>query len=200
MKGWLRKLHRYAGLTMLSLWLVQCASGMLMVFHWEIEDALISGPAEPLDIAALGNRIAHIAASRPESQVVSVFATGGSPNRFDVFVENDRGLTDVVRVAGSGTVLSERPADYDFLRAGIIAAAVVLHQSLFAGDAGRLLLGVSGLLLLTNLCVGVLVAWPIRGGWRAACLPPLRGSRQARLYGWHRAIGLWLALPTLVLF
>jgi uncharacterized iron-regulated membrane protein len=42
LKQALRKIHRYLGLT-LSLWAVQALSGMLMVFHWELDDAFIPG-------------------------------------------------------------------------------------------------------------------------------------------------------------
>jgi uncharacterized iron-regulated membrane protein len=198
MKAGLRRLHQYVGLTMLALWLVQCASGVLMVFHWEIGDALVAGPAGPLDTTALGQRIAGIAASRPGWHVTSLFATGGLPGRFDIFIENDLGLTDVLRVTGSGAVLEQRPADYDYVRAGPIAAAVTLHQSLFAGDRGRWFIGLSGLLLVTNLCVGLRLAWPARGRWRSALLPPRVANWPARLYGWHRAIGLWLVVPAVV--
>src|SRR5262249_43066181 len=103
------------------------------------------------------------------------------------------------RVDGAGRILRERPLDHDFANTGLIQAAVILHQSLFAGDTGRSLIGLSGLLLLTNLGLGLKLAWPANGQWRRALTPIRARSSMATIYSWHRALGLWLTLPASVL-
>lgn len=198
MKPCVRKLHRYVGLTMLALWLIQAATGVLMVFHWELGDSLVPGPARAVDVAAISRRVATLSVVRPGSRVTSVFATGGAADRYEIFIEDPRGRTDVLKIDGAGTVLDERPSDYNYLKAGVIETAVVLHQSLFAGDTGRRLLGVSALVLLASVVVGVTLAWPARATWRRALAPWTVRSPAARRYAWHRAIGLWLAAPALL--
>lgn len=195
----LRTVHRYVGLALLALWFIQAATGALMVFHWEIGDALIAGARVPTDWPALERRVAAIEAGATGEHVRYVYATAGAPDRYDLTVEDAAGQFRVVRTDGAGTVLGTWPSGHDYARAPLIDAAVVLHQSLFAGHAGRLLLGASALVLLGNLLVGVRLAWPRPGTWGRALRPPRSGPPVAQLYGWHRAVGLWLALPALVI-
>jgi uncharacterized iron-regulated membrane protein len=77
---------------------------------------------------------------------------------------------------------------------------VLLHQKLLLGTFGSWIVGLSGTLLLTNILLGLRAAWPRRGQWRAALLPPRRGPRAARLYALHRALGLAAAAPFLIFF
>jgi uncharacterized iron-regulated membrane protein len=55
------------------------------------------------------------------------------------------------------------------------------------------------LVLLGNLVLGIKLAWPRLNQWRGALRVPggLRGA--ARLYAWHRALGLWFAIPAVIL-
>lgn len=199
MKGLLRRVHRYISLTMLVFWLLQALTGVVMVFHWELDDAWVPGAAAPIDVAAVGRAALRVQTERPDSRVVSLYPTAGAGDRFDIHVEDATGRTDIVRVDGAGRTLVERPLDYDYRNAGVIQAAIELHQTLFAGDRGRLFIGLSGLLLLSNLALGLKLAWPARGQWRRALFPRPTGTRAAVLFAWHRACGLWLALPACVL-
>ena len=168
MKSTLRKIHRYVSLTLAAVWLVQALTGVLMVFHWELDDALVAGehrPVAPLAIAAAAQRVQR---ERPESKVVAFYATAGAADRFDIYLDNALGTTDIVRVNGSGESLMSRPLDYDYRRAGLIQAAIVMHQTLFAGDGGKLFLGFSALILLPNIVMGLTLAWPRRAEWRAS--------------------------------
>jgi uncharacterized iron-regulated membrane protein len=198
MRNALRRLHRYLGLAMLALWIVQAGTGLLMAYHWELGDALIAGRHAAPDWQAIERHLDEIAARQPGGRVRSIYPTAGAPDRFDFFVDDPSGTTEVVRTNGAGEVLASWPSEHDYARAPWIETAVVLHQSLFAGHAGRLLIGVSGLLLLTNLFLGLRLAWPAAREWRRALRPPMRGPAAARLFGWHRAVGLWLSLPAIV--
>jgi uncharacterized iron-regulated membrane protein len=195
----LRRLHRYIGLSLLALWLVQAGTGVLMVFHWELGDALIAGRAAPTDWVALERRIAQLGAAHSGDQVSSVYPTAGARDRYDFYVGESSGLSRTVRTNGAGEVLAMWSSGGEGAHRPLIEAAVELHQSLFAGHAGRLLLGASGLFLLGNLVIGLKLAWPAVGTWLRALRPPARGPALARLYGWHRALGLWLAVPALVI-
>ena len=199
MKSTLRKIHRYVSLALAAVWLVQALTGVLMVFHWELDDSMVAGehrPVAPLSVAAAAQRVQS---ERPESKVVAFYATAGAADRFDIYIDNALGQTDIVRVDGAGQPLMARPLDHDYRRAGLIQAAIVLHQSLFLGDGGKLFLGFSAFILLTNIIMGLTLAWPRRAEWRRALLPTASRVRIANVFSWHRAVGLWLALPAMVL-
>jgi uncharacterized iron-regulated membrane protein len=69
---------------------------------------------------------------------------------------------------------------------------------LLAGDVGHSLIGLSGLLLLTNLCLGLKLAWPASGQWWRTLRPRAARLNAAGLYSWHRALGLWIAPLALI--
>jgi uncharacterized iron-regulated membrane protein len=191
MKPALRRLHRWIALTLGVLWLSQALTGLLMVYRWELDDAPLAGDAVPLDAASLGARIESIQSDPAGRTVTSLWASGGVDGRFDLYVDDAQDNTEVVRVDGAGRVLRTR-ASGD----GFIPTAASLHQTLFAGDRGKFVVGVSGLFLLTSIVMGLVLAWPARAKqWRQALWP--RGARAgaARRYAWHRAAGLWLGVP-----
>ncbi|HZF17783.1 MAG TPA: PepSY-associated TM helix domain-containing protein [Steroidobacteraceae bacterium] len=199
MKATLKKVHRYLSLALAAVWLVQALTGAIMVFHWELDDVLVPGPSQSIDPEAVAAAAERVQTERADAKVVAFYATAGTPDRFDVHVEDAEGRTDIVRVDGAGRRLVARPLDYDYRRAGFIQAAIVLHQTLFAGDRGKFFLGFSALCLLTNLVLGLKLAWPRRGEWRRALMPPAVRAGAAKIFAWHRACGLWLALPAFIL-
>jgi len=62
------------------------------------------------------------------------------------------------------------------------------------GERGRWFVGLSGCLLLSNLMLGLKLAWPRAGGWRSLLRSGGR-SPIARFYRWHRLLGLMGAIP-----
>jgi len=73
-----------------------------MVFRWELDDAAVSGESAPIDIVALETRIENLQASG--AKVSSMWASGGKPDRFDIFFSTDQGGR-TIRVNGVGRVL-----------------------------------------------------------------------------------------------
>ena len=55
---------------------------------------------------------------------------------------------------------------------------VVFHHELLAGKTGSWIVGISGILLLSNLTLGLITAWPRRGWWRASLKPSSKGRPQ----------------------
>jgi uncharacterized iron-regulated membrane protein len=193
-KPGLRRVHRWLALTLGVLWLSQALTGLLMVYRWELDDAALDGRAVPLDAAALGARIAAIEADPAGRKVTSLWASGGVDGRFDLYVDDVDGGREIVRVDGAGRVLRRRGSGE-----GFIPTAADLHQTLFAGDRGKTIVGLSGLVLLASVVIGFVLAWPARAKqWRQVLRP--RGARAgvARRYAWHRAAGLWLGGPALI--
>jgi len=202
MKRTVRLAHKYLSLTLALVWLLQAATGVLLVFHWELDDWGVSGPRQPLNADKLSAAIARWHSTHTDRQVIALYTSGGLSGRFDVVITNPTGGRDVLRVDGEGTVLRERPWNHDYAHIGFFQIATYLHQTLFLHTTGNWIMGISGLLLLSNLCMGLYQAWPRAGQWlRALSWPIGSGNRSApaKAYQWHRAAGLTIAVPALVL-
>jgi uncharacterized iron-regulated membrane protein len=190
------KVHRYVSLTLLSLWIVQALTGVLNVYHRELGDAALGVQDEAVDIDALGAGIERLEATRP--RVSSVYAGGGAAGQFDVFVRDEAGATRVVRLDAHGKFLRERPWAANLGEAGLLQTSRIIHETLFAGDYGHTLVGLSGLVLLTNIVLALKLAWPRRGTWRRALRPVTTGAAPTVTCSWHRALGLAFALPAIL--
>lgn len=197
MKAVLRRVHRIASLACVAVWLMQAITGVLLVFQSEMDDALLGGATVPLDVASIEARMLQLVREEPGASVVVVSATGGAPDRFDILLDRADGAGgDLVRVDGAGTVLRRSASDHDYLQqASFFGAATALHRTMLQGKVGEILVGISGLLLLTNVIIGLNLAWPRRGQWWRALRPQASHNAAAGLYAWHRALGLWLGIP-----
>ncbi|MBN8845542.1 MAG: PepSY domain-containing protein [Sphingomonadales bacterium] len=189
------KLHRWLGLGAAAIWLVQALTGILLAFHFEAEDAMLTTRHQPTDLAAIERRIDGLAAAGGNAQVSWIWTTAGLADRYIILFDGTDGHSRKAYIDGAGAILRERPADqYSFL--GLMRE---VHLTLVAGTAGHWILAVSGLLLFTNLVFGLVVAWPRRGQWRHALRPRSRRGSTAGFYGWHKALGLWAGIPALVI-
>lgn len=188
-------IHRWLGLGAALFWLVQAITGMAIVFHWEIRDAGLSDLHRPTDLAAIERRIMALAPPGTKASPGSLWTSAGFPDRYDIYFTDRDGIDRSVRIAGDGTILRGPADDGD----DIPTLLVLIHHDLLADDIGEWIVGISGLLLASNLIAGLAVAWPRRGSWRAALRPTVRGPAAARLYAWHRAFGLWLVAPALLI-
>jgi uncharacterized iron-regulated membrane protein len=191
------RLHRWLGLVAAIVWLLQAATGIASLFHWELEDLSVSSVARPTDLQAIEARLQALAPPGSGRKVTSLWTTAGLPDRYDVTIEEAAGgARTAVRIAGDGSVLRVKPK----AERSVFDTIVLLHQKLLLGDTGSWIVGLSGTLLLTNILLGLRAAWPRRGQWRQALLPSRRGPRAARIYALHRALGLAAALPFLIFF
>ncbi len=200
MRSILRNAHKYLSLTFGLLWILQAATGVILVFRGELDDAMLPGASQALAPLLFGDAVAKLVADNPTSTLTYVMASEGSRNRFDLLFTDKDEHTRTLRVDGTGSVLRERPLDYDYPAPGLFQTAHDFHESLFAGDGGKWFLGLSGALLLSNLLLGLKLAWPARGqSWRRVLLPRAAGSFSAKVYKWHRALGLMVVLPAIVI-
>lgn len=191
------RIHRWVGLLACAFWFIQAATGLLSVFHWELEDLSISSLRTATDLPAIQARLEELVPANSRRRISMIWTSAGLPDRYDVWVEDEAGgPASKFRIAGDGTVLRMKTAGtqnfFDYV--------VELHQSLLAGKRGRWIVGLGGVLLISNLLLGLRAAWPTRRRWRAALLPRRTASAHGRLYSLHRALGLMAALPALILF
>ncbi|MDB5708142.1 MAG: PepSY protein [Sphingomonas bacterium] len=189
------KTHRLLGLAAALFWLVQAVTGTLIVFHWEVDDALLGQQTVPANPQAIQARLAVLAPPGSGAKIISVWASAGAANRYDVKIDDPQLGKQVVRIAGDGSVLRARRAS----ERSTIDQIVALHQTLLLGDAGKWITGISGMLLLSNLLLGLATGWPGKIPWRRAIVPIRSGGLTARVYSWHRALGLIGAVPAMLL-
>ncbi|MBB4632662.1 PepSY-associated TM helix domain-containing protein [Sphingosinicella soli] len=195
MKATLIRWHRWAGLAAALFWFIQALTGVLIVFHWEIRDALIPGPHHPTDLVAIERTVDRLAPPGSGIQLGSIWTGAGAPDRYDLDLKSDApGAGRSVRIDGAGSILQD---GNDPAGTGWIRTLVLIHHNLLAGDTGSWIVGISGILLLTNILSGLVIAWPKRGQWARALRPPRAGPAAARRYGWHRALGLLVGIPAL---
>ncbi|MBX3594611.1 PepSY-associated TM helix domain-containing protein [Sphingomonas sp.] len=189
----LLRLHRWISLCAAIFWLLQALTGVLIVFHWEVTDAQISATHRPTDYAAIERRIARSVTARGGT-VGSVWTAAGAPDRYNVNYTDADGTSRSIRIAGDGTILDTPQPGEERLMGFLVG----FHHDLL-GAWGSWIVSISGLLLCTNLLLGLATAWPRRGTWGRALRPSRRGPLTARLYGWHRALGLLVVVPALAI-
>ncbi len=191
--------HRRISLAVLAFWLVQALTGVLIVFHWEIDDALLPGSRTTLNLPAIEDRINDLALPRSGVSIGSLWESGSGGNRFDLYLDGPEG-SSVVRIDGEANILRTRKDGERVRDGGWIDTLVLLHHNLLLGNTGDWIVGISGILLATNLSLGLISAWPRRGTWRQVLLPKFgKGAKVAQTYSWHRALGLWAVVPALAM-
>lgn len=187
------RIHRWLGVAAALVWIVQAATGVLLSFHFEIGDAALSTAHRPTDLAALERRLDELATAGPQARVNYIWTTAGLEDRYVINYVDGEGVSRRMRVDGAGDILHDRRlTDHTFL-----TLMHELHLTLVAGQAGHWVLAIAGVLLATNLVFGAFVAWPRRGAWRRALKPASAGDGVATAYSWHRALGLWIAVPAI---
>lgn len=187
----LRRAHQLLALGLAVFWLVQVLTGVLLTFRQEVDNFLAGGRDAPLSVEMLGRRIQALQAEG--NTVTSVWVTNFTATRFDILY-TDRARTErKMRVNGAGEALRDGSAESFF------STLTDIHTTLLVGDRGKWIIAVSGLLLFSNVILGLKLAWPRRGYWKKSLA--LRTSRNpvANTYGLHRTLGLYISLPLLVL-
>src|SRR6185312_7710145 len=61
--------HRWLGLIAAAFWLLQAVTGVLIVFHWELDDAMLAGAHPKTDLPAIEARLAALAPSGSDRRV-----------------------------------------------------------------------------------------------------------------------------------
>jgi uncharacterized iron-regulated membrane protein len=193
MRKSLRSIHRYLSLAVAVFWFVQVCTGLLLVFQRNLDDIAHPAAGNAVDFAQIEQGMHRLVAAREGSSIAFVYAFDERFNSFDVYLAEASGDYRVLRMAGDGTVLRDLPSNPEVLDAGFFELLLELHHKLWLGDIGALILGVSGVLLLSNLALGFSLAWPQRGRWRHAFKWPRKIGGAAGHYGLHRMLGLAVA-------
>jgi len=191
-----RTLHRRLGVALALFWLVQAATGMALVFRWELDAAILAAPQVRLDIDALGERIESL--DRAGAKVTSMWSAPATTGAFDIYYADASGASRVMRIDGSGRALRDRSARRLVADGAVFDSIESLHEFLFAGVLGRWLIAISGALLLTTLILGLRQVWPQLRSWRSTLFALPRGPARLRVRAWHRFVGIWGVFPALL--
>jgi len=156
-------LHRWCGLLVSANLLVLTLSGLILIFHDEIDDALgvvphaASGPAQ----LSLSRALDLALAAKPHAKPVFLFQDQ----------ERHPGLLFVGLSEGARRLDSAKPVAIDLrqgrlfegldLDGSFTGIVLELHAELFAGPIGRILVGVVALAFLISLISGAIVYGPL---------------------------------------
>jgi uncharacterized iron-regulated membrane protein len=199
MKAAFRICHKYLGLCLGALWLLQALTGMLLVFHRELDDASLHASGRAVNFAVVDQAVARIERSAPATRVIEYFASGGIEGQTDLLVDRDGAAREVVRIDGAtGDVLRTSAWEEPRSQLGVFRFVLLIHKQLLAGKVGEWLIGLSGVFLIVSVALGLKLAWPPAGQWRAALWPRRAKAPVAKAFAWHRALGLCLAPFALV--
>jgi len=189
-------IHRWLGIGAAIFWLCQAVTGLVLVFHWEIDDALLLGPRTAPDWVAIEVVTETLAPLGSENSISSIWTSASGSNRFDIYLNRPQG-SSTIRIDGDGTILREQADGERITNGGWISTLVAFHHNFLAGDLGGWIVGLSGILLISNLALGIVQAWPRLGSWRRTLLPRRTGAKTVHRYAWHRAVGIWGAASAL---
>jgi uncharacterized iron-regulated membrane protein len=194
-RGLLIRLHRWLGIGAALFWIIQGVTGTLLSFHFELGDAAISTTHRPTDLIAIEQRLDALETPGTPAKVQWIWTTAGLSDRYVVSRVDADGIARRSQIDGAGTMLRDRLAN----EYTILETVRAIHIDLLAGQAGHWIMAVTGLLLLTNLIFGLVIAWPRGRAWRQALRPLKTGNPVARSYSLHRSVGLWAVAPAVLI-
>lgn len=191
--GLLFFLHKWCGLILAVLLVLQAATGLAISFRNEVTALLYPGGSQVVSTADLAGAVVTWAdRTHPAMELERIhfydtvaLARLVSPSSdWPVMALFDRDSARLIRSA---------PLQYFPLE-----MAARLHYSLVGGEVGALVIGVEGLLLAAMVITGVILWWPARGRWRRALTlrASLRGT--ALWIQLHKVVGAWLGVVLLV--
>ncbi|MEM1417373.1 MAG: PepSY-associated TM helix domain-containing protein [Myxococcota bacterium] len=184
-------LHRRCGLFVCLNLAVLSLTGVILVFHEEIDTFLGAMPEARGEgaLVSLAETVEVARASRPEAHPVFVFQEPDAHPHV-VFV----GLTEgAPRIEEAEPVAVDRRGgellgDID-LRGSFTGLVLQLHAELFLGPFGKLLTGAIGLAFLVSLLSGVAVYGPMMRRFRFGMLR-VRRARRTLVADLHKLVGV----------
>lgn len=190
-----RIVHKWISLAFLFVWALQAASGLAISFRADIDDFFLGQAATETDPAAIARTVAQMQADGDD--ISSIWISGGQDGQFDLYLDR-AGDSRTVRMDGAGRLVRDRSDTVLFSDGAVFETLTRFHKSLMLGTVGYAFLTLSGLLLASNILLGLVAGWPQRKRLKAFATSS-RAPKPAALSGWHWRIGFWGALPALVI-
>ena len=192
-KIWLQ-LHRYTGLSFGLILMFTALLGAILTVARPIDQAL-----NPQLFKASASIISPNLLQNTQQQLAREFGDGTG---FRYRPPRSRNDTLWVQVSGkwngtvyvepsNGLVLGRRASDE-----GVVNIILELHETLFLGDVGKIILAIASLAYVFLLIVGLWLWWP--KNWRHAWTIMLGSSRTRLLFDLHRVGGVVLGGVVLI--
>ncbi len=193
-------LHRTIGLALLAHWALLALSGMLLVFHRDIEQQMLASAPGSDRRASLTAVTQSVAAARPQAEILQISTLNGGTDLLRIRVKPTSGgeVRSLVFDTHAGTIIGDSQLSGSMRADGILQFVYRLHQTLLLGDGGKTLVAFSGLFLVFTSFAGYRLLWPQRRNWRRIIRPKLVGNARSRMTLVHRAIGV-LVGPVLII-
>jgi uncharacterized iron-regulated membrane protein len=190
--------HAIAGLVVAPILLIAAITGGIYLYHWEVDRLLapkVFAPPSGTQRASLDTQVAVARVLVPDAMPVklTIAPTWDLPSEL-LLRRHDGELTTVVIDPASGEARGAFAED-----SRLTTMARQLHGNLYAGTTGRIILelGASwGLLLVIS---GIFLWWPRGGRSLGSALRPRLANAAGRWRELHSVIGVWLALPLVML-
>jgi uncharacterized iron-regulated membrane protein len=199
------RLHRWLGLGLGGVFVLLGLTGSFLAFYTEIDELLepaLLQPGPPPQVKTWQSVLEALQRAHPQRDrgwriELPPGGTGLVTARYLTPTETAGEFYKPLLVTvnpSDGRVLANR-----FW--GEFAATWIydLHYALLAGDAGRMVVGVIGLVMLVALMLGLMLWWPRRGQWASALRLKLDGSAQRRHYDLHKLAGTGGSVLLLIL-
>lgn len=199
---WLRKaifqVHLWTGIAVGLYIFVVSVTGSVLVFRVELSRAFTQ---PPITLKVSGNPLSEAAlkdfAQRayPDYRATQVFINKRYPNQAaEVWVERNRRTKQRLFNPYTGEDLGPSVT----LGFRTVSWFLDLHDNLLAGETGRLVNGIGGL-LLTLLCLtGAIIWWPGIRNWQRGLLLRWRVSWKRLTWDLHNVVGFWTLVLVLM--
>lgn len=192
--------HKWTSLICTLFLLMLCTTGLPLIFHEEIDSwlepmATIQAP-EGTPKLALDSLARNAEAVHPKSQIRYIFWDEADPNKviFDLADKPDAPVDHSKYVAlnsFTGEVVGQPTTD------GLMDVILKLHTDMFAGIAGKLFLGLMGLLFVVSIISGVMLYGPIMKKFDFGMVRKYK-SKRLKWLDTHNLVGIVVLAWTLV--
>jgi uncharacterized iron-regulated membrane protein len=172
--------------------LLLCLTGLPLVFHHEIDEALGYAPkmdAHPPNAAKLGiDAIGRAAlADHPGSVLLYVAWDKDEPGLVSTFTNTSVASDPQTTVVKAFDAYTAKPVG--LLGTGPMLVMLRLHTDMYLGLPGKLFMGLMGLLFMVAIVSGVVLYWPFTRRLRFATIRAEK-SRRIVWLDWHNLLGI----------
>ncbi|MEI9924729.1 MAG: PepSY-associated TM helix domain-containing protein, partial [Bradyrhizobium sp.] len=191
--------HRWSSLVATLFLLLLCLTGLPLIFHHEIDEALGYAPR------AEGKAESATSPRRATTDAIAAAALADHPGKVLQYIAWEQDQPGIVTAYVNHSV-GGKPDDailaaygassgraLGLVGVGPMLFVLKLHTDMFAGQPGKLFLGAMGTLFLVAIVSGIVLYWPFT---RRLDFGTVRygGSRRVIWLDWHN----WLAILTVV--
>ncbi|MEQ5805979.1 PepSY domain-containing protein [Alteromonas sp. NFXS44] len=199
-----RRIHLWLGLSVGILFTVIALSGAILVFYNELDSAL-NLPASQSQHAATSpdydTALKTLRAAYPDKNRSWRFEVTNDAGVIPARYYNPKETAGedfapmMVWLTADGTTVLRR----DFWGQYFVTWIYNLHFRLLLGSTGGIIVGYLGLACTYLLISGLIAWWPKRGQWARQLRFKRKANKIGLLYDWHKTLGLFSAIPLLLL-